>query len=58
MDMPYCVYASSKIDADTPAPLIIALHGAGTGPQIMCNTTIVDQAEEHGYIVHATWLHR
>jgi predicted peptidase len=53
MDMTYCVYASSKIDPATPAPLIIALHGAGTGPQIMCDTAVVDQAEDHGYIVAA-----
>jgi predicted peptidase len=53
MDMTYCVYASSKIDAAAPAPLIIALHGAGTGPQIMCDTAVVDQAEAHGYIVAA-----
>jgi predicted peptidase len=53
MDMPYCLYASSRIDADTPAPLIIALHGAGTGPQIMCNTTIVDLVEDRGYILAA-----
>ena len=53
MDMTYCVYASSKVSDATPAPLIIALHGAGTGPQIMCNTTIVDQAEARGYIVAA-----
>lgn len=52
-DMTYCVYASSKISAATPAPLIMALHGAGTGPQIMCNTTIVDLAEARGYIVAA-----
>jgi len=53
MDMPYCVYASSKVDEDTPVPLIIGLHGAGTGPQIMCNTTIVDQVEAGGYIIAA-----
>lgn len=53
MDMPYCVFVSSKVDGNTPAPLIIGLHGAGTGPQIMCNTTIVDQAEAGGYIVAA-----
>jgi predicted peptidase len=53
MDMTYCVYASTKIDAARPAPLIIALHGAGTGPQIMCDKAVVDQAEERGYIVAA-----
>jgi predicted peptidase len=53
MDMPYCVYASSKIDQGTPAPLIIALHGAGTGPKIKCNATIDNLAEDRGYIVSA-----
>jgi predicted peptidase len=52
-EMPYCVFASSKIDPDTPAPLIISLHGLGAGPQIMCNTTAIDLAEEHGYILAA-----
>lgn len=53
MDMPYCVYASSKIEAGTPAPLIIGLHGAGTGPQIMCNSDIVDLVEAGGYVLAA-----
>jgi poly(3-hydroxybutyrate) depolymerase len=52
-DMQYCVFASSKISPDTPAPLIITLHGLGAGPQIMCNTTAVDLAEEGGYILAA-----
>ncbi len=52
-ELPYCVFASSKIDPDTPAPLIIALHGLGAGPQIMCNTTAVDLAEEGGYVLAA-----
>ncbi len=52
-DLPYCVYASSKISADSPAPLIISLHGLGAPPQIMCNTTAVDLAEEGGYILAA-----
>jgi len=53
MDMVYCVYASSKIDASRPAPLVIALHGAGTGPHIMCDKAVVDEAEARGYIVAA-----
>lgn len=53
MDMPYCIYVSSKVDNNSPAPLIIGLHGAGTGPQIMCDTTIVDQVEAGGYILAA-----
>jgi predicted peptidase len=52
-DLPYCVYASSKISDDSPAPLIISLHGLGAPPQIMCNTTAVDLAEEGGYILAA-----
>jgi hypothetical protein len=35
--MPYCVFSSSKISDNTPAPLIISLHGLGAPPQIMCN---------------------
>lgn len=52
-DMPYCVFVSSKIREGTPAPLIISLHGAGVGPQIMCNSTAVELAEEGGYILAA-----
>jgi len=52
-DMPYCVFASSKISDTTPAPLIISLHGLGAGPQIMCNSTAVDLAEAGGYILAA-----
>ncbi len=52
-DLPYCVYASSKISDDSPAPLIISLHGLGAPPQVMCNTTAVDLAEEGGYILAA-----
>jgi len=51
--MPYCTYVSSKVDRNTPAPLVIGLHGAGTGPGIMCNTAIVDQVEAGGYILAA-----
>jgi poly(3-hydroxybutyrate) depolymerase len=52
-DLPYCVYVSSKVKPDQPAPLIIALHGMGAPPDIMCNSTTVDLAEEGGYIVAA-----
>jgi predicted peptidase len=52
-DMPYCVFVSSRVSRDRPAPLIISLHGLGAGPQIMCNTTAVDLAEEGGYILAA-----
>jgi predicted esterase len=49
-DMTYCVYASSKVSKDKPAPLIVALHGMGAPPTIMCNTTALDLAEEGGYV--------
>jgi predicted peptidase len=52
-DLPYCVFASSKISDDAPAPLIISLHGLGSGPQIMCNATAIDLAEEGGYVLAA-----
>jgi poly(3-hydroxybutyrate) depolymerase len=52
-DLPYCVYVSSKVKPDQPAPLIIALHGMGAPPDIMCNSTTIDLAEEGGYIVAA-----
>lgn len=52
-DMPYCVFASSKISKRKPAPLIVSLHGLGAGPQIMCNSAAVDLAEEGGYILVA-----
>jgi predicted peptidase len=52
-DMPYCVFASSKVNAREAAPLIISLHGLGAGPQIMCNSTAVDLAEKGGYILAA-----
>lgn len=52
-DMTYCVFASSKVSKDKPAPLIVSLHGLGAGPQIMCNKTAVDLAEEGGYILVA-----
>jgi poly(3-hydroxybutyrate) depolymerase len=52
-DLPYCVFASSKVSRNRPAPLIVSLHGLGAGPQIMCNAAAVDLAEEGGYILAA-----
>lgn len=52
-DLPYCMYVSSKVDPETPAPLIISLHGMGAPPDIMCNATTIDLAEEGGYIFAA-----
>lgn len=52
-ELPYCVYASSKVSTDRPAPLVISLHGLGTGPGIMCRESAIDQAEAGGYIYAA-----
>jgi predicted peptidase len=52
-DLEYCLFKSSKVDAATPAPLIISLHGLGAGPQVMCNATAVELAEKGGYILAA-----
>lgn len=52
-DMPYCVFASTKVSKDKPAPLVVALHGMGAQPTIMCNSTTVDLAEAGGYVVVA-----
>lgn len=52
-DMQYCVYASSKVSKDKPAPLIVSLHGMGAPPTIMCNKDAIDLAEEGGYVLVA-----
>lgn len=53
MEMPYCTYVSSKVKPDEPAPLVIALHGMGAPPDIMCNATTIELAEAGGYILAA-----
>lgn len=53
IDVPYCVFASSKVSKNKAAPLIVSLHGFGAGPQIMCNKTAIDFAEERGYVLVA-----
>ena len=52
-ELPYCMFVSSKVDPAEPAPLVIALHGMGAPPDIMCNSTTIDLAEEGGYILAA-----
>lgn len=52
-DMQYCVFKSSRVSKDKPAPLIVSLHGMGAPPTIMCNKTAVDLAEEGGYVLVA-----
>ena len=50
-DMPYVLYVSSKVRPDTPAPLIIALHGMGGDGNFLVRDRLIDLAEEGGYIV-------
>jgi predicted peptidase len=51
--MQYCVFVSSKVAKNKPAPLIVSLHGMGAPPTIMCNPTAVNLAEEGGYVLVA-----
>lgn len=50
-EMPYVLYVSSKVKADEPAPLIIALHGLGGDANFLVRDGLIDLAEEKGYIV-------
>jgi predicted peptidase len=50
-EMPYAVYVSSKVRPDTPAPLIIALHGLGGDPNSLLRGNAIDLAEDGGYIL-------
>jgi predicted peptidase len=52
-DLPYYVFASSKVTKDKKAPLIVTLHGLGTGPAVMVTKAAVDLAEEGGYVLVA-----
>jgi predicted peptidase len=53
IEVPYCVYRSTRVSSDKPAPLVVSLHGMGATPSIMCNSTAVDLAEAGGYILVA-----
>jgi hypothetical protein len=50
-DLAYTVFVSSKVKPDTPAPLIVALHGYGGDSNFIVRGKLVDLAEENGYIV-------
>jgi dienelactone hydrolase len=49
--LPYAVFVSSKVTKEKPAPLIIALRGAGGNPTAFLRGTALDLAEEGGYIL-------
>lgn len=50
-ELGYTVFVSSKVRSETPAPLIVALHGYGGDSNFIVRGRLVDLAEEHGYIV-------
>ena len=52
-DLPYCVFASSRVSKDKKNPLIVSLHGLGIGPGFMCRGKALDLAEDGGYILVA-----
>jgi predicted peptidase len=53
VDLPYCVFVSSKASKDRKNPLIVSLHGLGIGPGFMCRGKALDLAEDGGYILVA-----
>ncbi len=53
-DMEYALFVPSTYDKDRKTPLLVVLHGLGGNPQqIIRSRGLIDQAEEHGYIVAA-----
>ena len=51
--LPYAVFVSTKVAKDKPAPLIVALRGAGGNPGVFMHEPALRLAEEGGYIVAA-----
>jgi poly(3-hydroxybutyrate) depolymerase len=51
--LPYAVFVSTKVTKDKPAPLIVALRGAGGNPGVFMHEPALRLAEEGGYIIAA-----
>jgi predicted esterase len=51
--LPYAVFVSTKVSKDKPAPLIVALRGAGGNPGVFMHEPALTLAEEGGYIMVA-----
>src|SRR5688500_3641953 len=49
--MKYTLFVSSKVSPDTPAPLIVALHGLGGDSNFIVRNQLIDLAEAGGYVV-------
>jgi predicted peptidase len=58
VDLPYCVFVSSRVSREKKNPLIVSLHGFGIGPGFMCRGKALDLAEEGGYILVAPMGYR
>jgi poly(3-hydroxybutyrate) depolymerase len=50
-ELPYAVFASSKVSKDKKNPLIVALHGLGGNQNTMMRANALQLAEEGGYIM-------
>jgi predicted peptidase len=56
VEIPYGVYVPTSYDASRPTPLVVALHGLGSGVTYMMEygtdrTSVVELAERYGYLV-------
>jgi len=51
--LPYAVFVSTKVVKGKPAPLIVALRGAGGNPGVFMHQPALNLAEEGGYIMVA-----
>ncbi len=52
IDMEYGVYIPTSYDGSSPTPLVIALHGLGSGIMYMMEyNNLVEIAENYGYII-------
>lgn len=51
--LPYAVFVSTKVAKHKPAPLIVALRGAGGNPGVFMHEPALKLAEEGGYIMVA-----
>lgn len=56
--LPYAVFVSTKVTKDKPAPLIVALRGAGGNPGVFMHGPALKLAEEGGYIMAAPMGYR
>ena len=51
--LPYAVFVSTKVAKDKPAPLIVALRGAGGNPGVFMHEPALTLAEDGCYIIAA-----